>query len=105
MKIVSGLSESGVKSTQGLGPSQRAVLDYVTRHPGETSNTIGEALYDEWSTCSHHPVKTLAGYKPRQRSWASRILSTLQKRGLVTTMEKQVVETGRNRKFWYLTFP
>jgi len=62
-----------------LGRSQKAVLDYITTNQRKTAREIGAALYEEHSSCArfiHY------GKDGTATSWASRLLRSLEKKGL-----------------------
>lgn len=64
------------KGLKRIGPSQRAVLDYITKHAakeGITATAVGNALYAKVSNCAHIGEAT----QLRETQWAARIMRAL----------------------------
>jgi len=69
-----------------LGKSQRAVLEYLRDISQATgAREIGAALYEKTSSCSHF-TSTGSSIEKRATRWASKVLSSLKKLGLVKNM-------------------
>lgn len=67
-----------------LGRSQKVVYDWLKDHPESTAREVGKALYDKTSSCSgglYGP--TIWPIEKVRRSWASKLLIELRKKGCV----------------------
>lgn len=97
-------SEQKTRKKVFLGNSQKAVLIHIKTHGPLTSQQIGDGVYAAVSSCAKS-VEGTHGSKAVRRTWAQRILNSLEIKGLLKFRYSKQINHGRLNKIWYLSDP